>query len=84
MGREGAGERRWFCVSSLAASQGILHPTLASGASEVLSKGCWQENVIYLLKNVLLFTSEVYIYLLTSPNVSLSENYVEVCFSFIF
>lgn len=39
MGREGAGRRRWFCCSFLAANQGILHPSLASDASEVLFKG---------------------------------------------
>lgn len=59
MGREGAGERCWFCCGFLAASQRILHPNLASGAGEVLFKGCWQENVVCLLKNVRLFASEV-------------------------
>lgn len=69
MGREGAGETL-VLLQSLAASQRTLHPSLASGARGVLFKGCWQENVIYLLKNVLLFTSEVCIYLLTSPKIS--------------
>lgn len=73
MGREGAGERRWFCCSFAAASHRILHPNVAS-ASKVLFKGCRQENVTCLLKNVLLSASEVRIYLLTSPKISLSEN----------
>lgn len=74
MGREGAGERHWFCRSFLAARQWALHPNLTSDASEVLFKGCWQENVICLLKKVLLFASEVCVYLSTSPKISLNEN----------
>lgn len=38
MGRAGAGERRWFCCSSAAASHRILHPNVAS-ASEALLRG---------------------------------------------
>lgn len=74
MGRAGAGERRWFCCSFLAARHRVLHPNLTSDASEVLFKGCWQENVICLLKKNLLFASDVCIYLLTSPKISLNEN----------
>lgn len=74
MGWEGAGRRRWFGVAFWLRIKGFYIPVWQVMQVRSFFKGCWRENVISPLKKVLLFASELCIYSLTSPKISLSEN----------